>query len=545
MLPTFVIGLREGLEAALIVGIIAAFLRKQGRRDLLRWVFVGVGAAVGLCLAVGVALDLVSQNLPPRQQEGLETVIGVFAVAMVTYMVVWMKRHSRELKGQLEGLAAEALASGGAGPSRAGRAMVAMAFLAVLREGFETVVFLLAAFNEPGSSLTAAIGALLGIAVAVGLGYGIYRGGVRINLSKFFRATGLVLVLVAAGLVVNALHTAHEAGWLNAGQARVLDLTALVRPGSVQSSLLTGMLGVQQHPVVIEVIGWLVYLIPVALFVAWPPGRGPSRAAWRRSLAGLGAAAAVATVVLALVAPGRPAADPVSSFAPTTAQLRSAAGPTAVVRTAVLSPVAGGVAGAPRELTLHLDGADSVRQVRVQVYRGTVPGRGGQGQPARLSYAELAARNGGRLPIGLVPAAGTAPASGTVAMHYRSAARLSVWVEPRTGRVLDLRWSETVTGSAAGPDGTPLPLSRPVARASWRAPAGGVSDAARQARAELGRLARRSAITAAAWGCGVTAVLALLVAGALAAAERRRGGADGTDGAPEPARAPAAVPSKT
>ena len=98
--------------------------------------------------------------------------------------------------------------------------MVVMAFLAVLREGFETVVFLLAAFNETGNSASAVAGALLGIAVAVGLGYGIYRGGVRINLSKFFRATGLVLVLVAAGLVVNALHTAHEAGWLNAGQGQ-------------------------------------------------------------------------------------------------------------------------------------------------------------------------------------------------------------------------------------------------------------------------------------------------------------------------------------
>src|SRR5213082_2281692 len=94
MLPTFVIGLREGLEAALIVGIVAAFLRKQGRRDLLRWVFAGVGAAVALCLAGGIALDLLSRELPQKQQEGLETVIGGLAVGMVTYMVVWMKRNS-------------------------------------------------------------------------------------------------------------------------------------------------------------------------------------------------------------------------------------------------------------------------------------------------------------------------------------------------------------------------------------------------------------------------------------------------------------------
>src|ERR1700722_16458356 len=107
MLPTFVIGLREGLEAALIVGIIAAFLKKQGRPDLLRWLFAGVAAAVLLCVAVGVGLDVVSRDLPQRRQEGLETVVGVLAVGMVTYMVIWMRRHSRELKGQLEGLAAE------------------------------------------------------------------------------------------------------------------------------------------------------------------------------------------------------------------------------------------------------------------------------------------------------------------------------------------------------------------------------------------------------------------------------------------------------
>ena len=272
MLPTFVIGLREGLEAALIVGIIAAFLRKQGRRDLLRWVFLGVTTAILLCVAVGVALNALSKNLPQKQQEGLETVIGVLAVAMVTYMVVWMKRNSRNLKGQLEGLAADAMG----GTSGAARAMVLMAFLAVLREGIETVVFLLAAFNQSDSGSSAPLGAALGIVVAMVLGYGIYRGGVRINLSKFFRATGLVLVFVAAGIVVNALHTAHEAGWLNSGQAGTVDLTWLVRPGSVQASLLTGMLGLQQRPVVIEVIGWLVYLVPVGVFVAWPPGRSGS-----------------------------------------------------------------------------------------------------------------------------------------------------------------------------------------------------------------------------------------------------------------------------
>ncbi len=179
MLPTFVIGLREGLEAALIVGIIAAFLARQGRRDLLRWVFLGVATAVVLCVGVGVGLEVVSANLPHRQQEGLETVVGVLAVAMVTYMVIWMRQHSRQLKAQLEGFAADALRSNGG--DGAAQAMVVMAFLAVLREGFETVVFLLAAFDAADNTTSAAGGAVLGIVVAVGLGYGIYRGGVRLN----------------------------------------------------------------------------------------------------------------------------------------------------------------------------------------------------------------------------------------------------------------------------------------------------------------------------------------------------------------------------
>src|SRR3978361_485972 len=125
MLPTFVIGLREGLEAALIVGIIAAFLRKQGRKDLLRWMMSGVGLAVALCLGAGIALAASPHHLPQKQQEVLETVIGALAVGMVTYMVVWMRRNSRNLKGTLEGLAAAALA----GPVGAARGAVVWARL--------------------------------------------------------------------------------------------------------------------------------------------------------------------------------------------------------------------------------------------------------------------------------------------------------------------------------------------------------------------------------------------------------------------------------
>ena len=266
VLETFVIGLREGLEGALIVGIVAAFLRQQGRTDALRLMWAGVAIAIAICLAAAVALQVWSASLPEAQQDGLETVVGAAAVVMVTYMIVWMRRHARGMKRDLEDAAATALAAGTAW------ALIGMAVFAVLREGFETAVFLLAAFNASGSALAAGIGALLGIGVAAAIGYGIYRGG-RLNLARFFRLTGLVLVLVAAGLVATSFHTAHEAGWISAGQVQVVDLGWLIQPGSTVAALLTGVLGLQARPVQIEVAGWLFYLVPMALFVAWPQTR--------------------------------------------------------------------------------------------------------------------------------------------------------------------------------------------------------------------------------------------------------------------------------
>jgi high-affinity iron transporter len=267
VLPTFVIGLREGLEAALIVGIIAAFLGQQGRKDALRQVWIGTAAAVAICIGVAIALQVISSDLPQRQQEGLETVVGALAIGMVTYMIVFMRKHARSMKKDLQGAAASALAQGSS------RALVMMAFLAVLREGFETAVFLLATFHASGDATTSWLGAVLGIVLATTIGYGIYKGGVKLNMARFFRVTGLVLVVVAAGLVMTAFHTANEAGWLTVGQAPAFDLSWLVRPGTPLSSLLTGVLGIQPFPVWIEAAAWLAYLVPMLLLVAWPSGQ--------------------------------------------------------------------------------------------------------------------------------------------------------------------------------------------------------------------------------------------------------------------------------
>ena len=268
MLATFVIGLREGIEASLIIGIIAAFLAQRGRTDTLRLVWAGVAVGIAICAGVAIGLQVLAAELPDGGQEVLETLVGAVAVAMVTYMVAWMRQHARAMRRELESAAGAALVEGTAW------ALVAMAFFAVLREGFETSVFLLAAFQASSSELSAAIGAAAGILVAVVLGWAIFRGGMRINMGRFFRVTGLVLVLVAAGLVASAIHSASEIGWITFGQGTALDLTWLIQPGTIWEALITGVLGLQARPTTVELIGWLAYLVPVALFVAWPVRSG-------------------------------------------------------------------------------------------------------------------------------------------------------------------------------------------------------------------------------------------------------------------------------
>lgn len=279
MIPTFVIGLREGLEAALIVGIVAAFLRQQGHARGLRFVWIGVLSAVALCALAAVGLQIVDAQLPERQQEQLETVVALVAVGMVTFMIVWMRRNAAGLRSHLEESAAGAVATGSV------LGLIAMAFFAVLREGFETAVFLLAAFQAADNAALAGLGATLGVLASVIIGVAIYRGGIKLNLQRFFKVTAFFLVIVAGGLLVSAAHTAHEAGWLNSFQDNALDLSWLVVPGTVSSSLLTGMLGLQPRPTQAEVGVFLLYVIPMTAYVLWPQGgiRLPRRAAEAQS----------------------------------------------------------------------------------------------------------------------------------------------------------------------------------------------------------------------------------------------------------------------
>jgi len=296
VLPTFVIGLREGLEAALIVGIVAAFLVQEGRRDAMKWVWAGVVLGVLVAIGVGIGLRVASQELPQKEQEQLETLVALVAVGMVTWMILWMRKHAANLKGDLRSRAGAALATGSTA------ALVAMAFLAVIREGFETAVFLVAVFNDAKDPQAAGIGALLGIAVAVVIGYLIYRGGVKINLAKFFKFTGLVLVVVAAGLLSNAVHTAHEAGWWNSMLGQAADLSVVVKPGSVRYAVFNGMFGIQPEPTWGEALAWLLYAVPMTIVVLRPPRPKPRMAEASKTVTRAVAGTAVVVLVVAVFA---------------------------------------------------------------------------------------------------------------------------------------------------------------------------------------------------------------------------------------------------
>lgn len=323
MLATFVIGLREGLEAVLVVSIVAAFLKRNGISRRPMW--LGVAAAVLICVGVGVALKAFEQALPQAQQEGLEAIIGLVAVVFVVLMIAWMGKHARGLKADIEGAATEAVNRG------AGWALVAMAFLAVIKEGFETAVFLLATLQASTSVWAAAVGAVLGIAVSCVVGYALYTGGIRLNLGRFFRISSVFLIFVAAGLLLTALRKAHGAGWVNIGQERTVDLSWMSPIGSVQSALITGVLGIPADPRVIEVLAWFLFLVPMLLIALWPARWRPAparRPVLKLSIAG---AAAIAAVALAVLVPAGAASLPstatLSPASAGTAQLSDSSAP--------------------------------------------------------------------------------------------------------------------------------------------------------------------------------------------------------------------------
>jgi len=263
VLANLLIGLREGLEASLVISILVAYLVKSGRRHLLPRLWLGVGAAVALSLGVGAALTFGPRGITDEQQELIGGTLSVVAVAMVTWMILWMAGAGRTLARQLRERVDAAEGQRWALPL--------VAALAVGREGLETALFLWAATQAAsgaGASTAAPLlGALAGLALAAGLGYLLYRGAVRINLGRFFAWTGGFLVLVAAGVLAYGVHDLQEAGVLPETDAMAYDVSGVLDPNGVPAALLRGVFNLGPSATVAEAAVWVAYVVVVgALF---------------------------------------------------------------------------------------------------------------------------------------------------------------------------------------------------------------------------------------------------------------------------------------
>ncbi|WP_382310415.1 iron uptake transporter permease EfeU [Herbiconiux sp. UC225_62] len=261
MLANYLIGLREGLEAALVVGILVAYVRKIGRRDVLFRLWIGVGLAVLVALTVGAILTFGAYGLSFEAQEALGGSLSIIATGFVTWMVFWMLRTSQNLKGTLQSDIDKALIGAGWG-------LVLVAFLAVGREGIETALFIWAAVQATGETTLPLLGAALGILSAVVLGYLIYRGLVRINLARFFAWSGGFLILVAAGVLSYGVHDLQEAGILPGLNNLAFDVSAVIPPDSWYGTLLKGTVNFSPATTWLELTVWLLYFVPtMTLFI--------------------------------------------------------------------------------------------------------------------------------------------------------------------------------------------------------------------------------------------------------------------------------------
>ncbi|MEU3658789.1 iron uptake transporter permease EfeU [Streptomyces sp. NPDC032940] len=263
MFSNYLIGLREGLEASLVVCILIAYLVKTGRRDALKPIWAGIGVAVVIALGFGCALEFGSQELTFKAQEALGGSLSILAVVLVTWMVFWMRRTARHLRSELHGRLDAALRMGTG-------ALVATAFLAVGREGLETALFVWASVHAASDGTPRPlIGVALGLATAVLLGWLFYKGALRINLARFFTWTGGMLVVVAAGVLAYGVHDLQEADLLPGLTNLAFDISSTVDPSSWYGTLLKGVFNFQPDPTVLQVTVWLLYLVPaLALFLA-------------------------------------------------------------------------------------------------------------------------------------------------------------------------------------------------------------------------------------------------------------------------------------
>lgn len=266
MLANYLIGLREGLEATLVVSILIAYLVKTDRRDRFAPVWAGVGAAVALSLAIGAVLTFGSSQLSFEAQEGFGGTMSFLAVGFVTYMIFWMRRAAGSIKGELHGQLDRAISMGTG-------ALVVTAFLAVAREGIETALFVWPAVQAAGSGAGPLTGVFLGLATAVAIGYLLYRRAITIDLGRFFTWTGAALVVVAAGVLAYGIAEYQEIGLLPGADSIAFDVSGVLAPDGFAAALLRGILNVHPTTTWLQAVAWLLYVVPVMIFFLRPSRR--------------------------------------------------------------------------------------------------------------------------------------------------------------------------------------------------------------------------------------------------------------------------------
>jgi len=263
------IGVREGLEAAIVVTILVAFLVKSERRDALKWVWLGVGAAVVMTVAVFLAIQFGENTISGLGAEAVAGVASLIAVAIVTTMVLWMRRAAAGMSGQLRGDMSKALEAGAF-------AVLSLSFLAVGREGVETALFMVGFADA--KTLWPLTGLIVGVLVAVAIAFAMYKGALRINLAKFFRYTGAFLVVVAAGILSYGIGALQTVGWIPGLSSRAFDISAWFDWSSWYGQVIQGVFNVTPTPTWLQFLGWVAYLVAV-LTVFLRPTTAPAKPA--------------------------------------------------------------------------------------------------------------------------------------------------------------------------------------------------------------------------------------------------------------------------
>ena len=265
MVSSFLITLREGLETSLIISILLTYLTKTGRRPESGAVWAGTGAAIAVCLAVGTVVFIAVDGLNGNVGYAVEGGIALVATAVLTHMVFWMRAHARSLGAELRAKVERSTSV----------ALAVIAFVAVLREGLETVLFLLSASTETASGAPVVVGGLAGLALSVVIGVAVYRGGARLNLRTFFNVTAVLLLLFAAGLAGKTVHELRElvgweSGWL---VSPVWTIESGIWAEGTVYDFARGLFGWHRSPEYLRVIAYVAYLIPVIVLYR----RGASR----------------------------------------------------------------------------------------------------------------------------------------------------------------------------------------------------------------------------------------------------------------------------